>query len=130
MSTTSLSSVSAISLFAEDLAACRQFYTTVFGVEVVYEDATSVAVKFGSLIVNLLDVRSAHELVGEGNVAGSGAGARFQLSIWVPDVNAECARLASLGVSLRGPEDKPWGMRAATFTDPAGNSWEVAQKLG
>ena len=31
---------------------------------------------------------------------------------------------------LTGPVDRPWGMRVATFTDPDGHSWEIAQGLG
>ena len=56
--------------------------------------------------------------------------ARFQLSIWVDDVDAVCAGLEKRGVTLpTGPVDKEWGMRVATFVDPAGHSWEVAQAL-
>ena len=57
MSTTtnqSLSHVSAISLFVEDLQTAKSFYQAVFGVEVVFEDETSVCVKFDQLFVNLL----------------------------------------------------------------------------
>ncbi|MDB4906123.1 MAG: Glyoxalase/bleomycin resistance protein/dioxygenase [Gemmatimonadetes bacterium] len=129
VSASSITHVSAISLFVEDLAASKAFYATVLDAPVAFEDATSVALKLDNLIVNLLQVDSAHELVGEGNVGGRDAGARFQLSIWVPDVDDVCARLATLGVTMTGPHDKPWGMRAATFVDPAGNSWEVAQRL-
>ena len=57
MSTTanqSLSHVSAISLFVEDLQTAKAFYQAIFGVEVVFEDETSVCVKFDQLFVNLL----------------------------------------------------------------------------
>ena len=30
---------------------------------------------------------------------------------------------------LTGPVDREWGMRVATFTDPDGHSWELAQAL-
>jgi hypothetical protein len=32
-------------------------------------------------------------------------------------------------VLLNRPVDRPWGMRTASFTDPAGHIWEVAQDL-
>jgi uncharacterized glyoxalase superfamily protein PhnB len=31
---------------------------------------------------------------------------------------------------LNGPIDRPWGMRTATFADPDGHIWEIAQQLG
>ena len=38
--------------------------------------------------------------------------------------------LASRGVELlNGPIDRAWGMRTASFMDPAGHIWEVAQEL-
>ena len=126
----SLKDVSAISLFVEDLQAAKSFYQEVFAVDVVFEDDTSVCVKFDRLFVNLLLVSAAQEQVEPGVVAGPGAGSRFQLSIWVDDVDAVCADLEKRGVKLlTGPVDRAWGMRAATFTDPAGHSWEVAQEL-
>ena len=126
----SLEYVSAISLFVEDLEGAKSFYRKVFDVDVVFEDATSVCVKFDHLFVNLLLVGAAQELVEPLAVAGRDAGSRFQLSIWVDDVDAVCALLAKRGVELlTGPADREWGMRTATFTDPDGHSWEVAQEL-
>ena len=126
----SLGKVSAISLFVDDLHAAKFFYRDVFGVQVVFEDATSVCVKFGRLFVNLLHVSAAQEQVAPGAVAPRDAGSRFQLSIWVDDVDAACAALKKRGVELlTGPIDREWGMRTATFVDPAGHSWEIAQEL-
>jgi lactoylglutathione lyase len=30
---------------------------------------------------------------------------------------------------LNGPLNRPWGVRTASFTDPGGHIWEVAQEL-
>jgi len=128
--TNPLNHVSAISLFVEDVAAAKAFYIDVFGAPVVYEDAVSAALKFDTLIVNLLHTGSAPEIIAPGVVAPREAGSRFQLSIWVPDVDAVCAHLRQRGVTLlAGPVNRPWGMRTANFVDPAGHSWEVAQQL-
>jgi ribosomal protein S18 acetylase RimI-like enzyme/catechol 2,3-dioxygenase-like lactoylglutathione lyase family enzyme len=122
--------VDAISLFVEDVATAKAFYVAVFAADVVFEDPVSAALRFGHLIVNLLDVRSAHEIVAPGAVAGAGTGSRFQLSVFVDDVDATCAMLRSRGVAiLAGPIDRPWGMRTANFADPSGHSWEIAQRL-
>jgi catechol 2,3-dioxygenase-like lactoylglutathione lyase family enzyme len=129
--TSPLKHLSAISLFVDDLAATKAFYRNVFDTEPVFEDEVSAALKFDNLIVNLLHVGSADEII-EPNAAGArNAGSRFQLSIWVADVDAVCARLREQGVTLlAGPKDRPWGMRTANFVDPAGHSWEVAQRIG
>ena len=133
MSTTareSLSHVSAISLFVEDVQAAKSFYEAVFGVEVVFEDETSACVKFDQLFVNLLANSSAAQQVEPAPVAGPDSGSRFQLSIWVEDVDATSAALEERGVKLlTGPVDREWGMRVATFTDPDGHSWELAQQI-
>ena len=126
-----LKHISAISLFVEDLAAAKAFYLDVFSGPVVYEDANSVAIQFDNLIINLLHIDNAPEIIAPGKVAARDGGSRFQLSIWVPDVDAVCERLSQHSVQLlQGPVDRPWGMRTANFIDPAGHSWEVAQQKG
>ena len=122
--------ISAMSLFVEDLQVAKSYYLEVFGAKVIYEDENSVAIQFANLIINLLHVDNAPEIVEPGSVAAHGSGSRFQLSIWVQDVDAVCRALKARGVTmLAGPKDRPWGMRTANFVDPAGHSWEVAQKI-
>lgn len=129
--TAKLQHISAISLFVEDLAAAREFYRRVFGAPVVYQDDASTALKFDNLVVNLLRSENGTEIVEPGFVAPPDAGSRFQLSVWVDDVDAVCAELGRLGVTLlAGPLNRPWGMRTANFVDPAGHSWEVGQRTG
>jgi catechol 2,3-dioxygenase-like lactoylglutathione lyase family enzyme len=126
----SLSHVSAISLFVENLETAKSFYEAIFGVEVVFEDETSVCVKFDQLFVNLLLSSAARQQVEPAPVAGRDSGSRFQLSIWVDDVDAACAAVEERGVKLlTGPVDREWGMRVATFIDPDRHSWELAQDL-
>lgn len=128
--TSPLRHLSAISLFVENLQATKAFYREVFGVEVIVEDESSVAVGFENVIVNLLRIESARELVEPGLVAERESGSRVQLSIWVEDVDAVCAQLRERGVALlTGPRDRPWGLRTATFVDPAGHSWEIGQRI-
>lgn len=128
--TSSLKHINAISLFVEDLPSAKAFYQQVFSVEVIFEDDSSVAVRFENLIVNLLRVENASEIIEPGVVAKSGSGSRFQLSIWVDDVDTVCVELQKRGVKhLTGPINRPWGMRTANFVDPAGHSWEIGQKI-
>ena len=122
--------ISAISLFVDDLAAAKAFYRSVFAVDTVFEDEVSAALEFDNIIVNLLHVGSAAEIIEPDAPGRRDAGPRFQLSIWIDDVDAACARLRERGVTLlAGPKDRPWGMRTANFVDPAGHSWEIAQKI-
>ncbi len=128
--TSPLAHISAISLFVEDLAAAKAFYRDVFRADIVYEDGASVALRFESIVINLLQVANAATLVAPNQVAPPDSGARCQFSVWVTDVDAQCEELRRRGVSLlTGPRDQPWGMRTATFVDPAGHSWEVAQRI-
>lgn len=117
----------AITVFAEDLGATKRFYETVFGLPLAFEDEVSAVFDFGNIVVNLLDAREGPELIGPALVADPECGARMQLTIPVDDVDAVCARLAEQGVPLlNGPMGRPWGIRTATFRDPAGTLWEVA----
>ena len=57
-------------------------------------------------------------------------GSRFVLAVFVDDVDAACTELAHRGVVLlNGLADRSWGMRTATFSDPPGHIWEIAQDL-
>jgi catechol 2,3-dioxygenase-like lactoylglutathione lyase family enzyme len=127
---TSLKSVGAITLFVEDPERSKSFYQDVFGAPAIHEDEDAAAFRFENTIVNLLRMSAARELIEPGTVAGREAGSSFQLTIWVDDADAVCAELATRGVELlNGPVNRDWGMRTASFTDPDGHIWEVAQKI-
>jgi uncharacterized glyoxalase superfamily protein PhnB len=82
------------------------------------------------MIVNLLKFPAAHQLIEPATVAAPDAGSAFQLTIWVEDADAVCEQLRSRGVELlNGPMNRAWGMRTASFTDPDGHIWEVAQEI-
>ena len=120
--------ISTVTLFVEDLAAAKEFYARVFGLPVVFEDPDSVVFRFGAMLVNLLTTTAAPELIGPGRVASPEAGSRFQFTIDVDDIDAMCAELSARGVKLlNGPIDRPWGVRTASFQDPAGHIWEIAK---
>jgi catechol 2,3-dioxygenase-like lactoylglutathione lyase family enzyme len=126
----SLKSVGAITLFVEDPRRSQSFYEKVFALPVIWEDEDSAAFRFENTIVNLLKMSAARDLIEPGSVASREAGSRFQLTIWVDDADAVIAELAEHGVELlNGPMDREWGVRTASFTDPDGHIWEIAQKL-
>lgn len=118
----------AITLFAEDLAATTQFYRDVFGLSTVFEGDTSAVFKFGNTLINLLTVSQVDELIAPAQMVASNAGSRAVYTLQVDDVDATVAELQRHGVQLlNGPIDRPWGVRTASFKDPAGNIWEIAK---
>jgi catechol 2,3-dioxygenase-like lactoylglutathione lyase family enzyme len=127
----SLKSVGAMTMFVENPKRSKAFYESVFEVSAIYEDDDAVAFQFENTVVNLLQAsRPAEELIAPAKVAGAESGSRFQLTIWVEDVDAVCEELRKRGVELlNGPMDREWGMRTASFTDPDGHIWEVAANL-
>jgi catechol 2,3-dioxygenase-like lactoylglutathione lyase family enzyme len=123
-------SLALINLFVADLATAKSFYESVFEQPVAFEDADSIAFRFGDILVNLLAESAAPEVIAPARVAEPGTGSRFALAMTVADVDAACAELARRGVALlNGPTDRPWGMRTAAFADPDGNIWEIASPV-
>jgi catechol 2,3-dioxygenase-like lactoylglutathione lyase family enzyme len=119
--------ISAITLFVEDRDRAKQFYADVFGLPMVFEDDESVVFNFGNTLINLLTKTAAVSLIEPAAVGSGDAGSRMQFTIDVDDVDAMCAELTSRGVELlNGPMDRPWGIRTASFRDPAGHIWEIA----
>jgi catechol 2,3-dioxygenase-like lactoylglutathione lyase family enzyme len=125
-----LQSIGAITMFIDDRERSKVFYEQVFGAPAVHEDDVSIAFKFDSIVVNLLEVSEAPGLIEPARVATADAGSRFQLTVGVEDTDVVCSQLAALGVELlNGPMNRPWGIRTAAFTDPDGHIWEVAGKI-
>jgi catechol 2,3-dioxygenase-like lactoylglutathione lyase family enzyme len=118
----------AMTLFVPDLDRAKQFYEHVFGLRAQFGDEESAMFRFTNVIVFLHQAEKAQEQVPEVVLeAHKGAG---QFAIIVEDADAVCSELAARGVELlTGPADRPWGMRTATFADPGGHIWEIAQEL-
>ena len=124
-------SITAITLFVDDLAATRAFYLEVFGLPILFEDENSPVFRFDNTMINLLRSSAAVSLIDPATVASPGSGSRLQLTLDVENVDATCAELTARGVELlNGPMDREWGIRTASFRDPGGHIWEIAQPLG
>ena len=81
-----------------------------------------------TLADNGKDVWVDREDIGPAAVGVHGQGAAYQLTVSVENVDATAAELAARGVTLlNGPMDRPWGIRTASFQDPAGHIWEIAK---
>lgn len=58
-----------------------------------------------------------------------GDGPRFEMYVYVPDLDRLVARLRASGVAvLREPEEMPWGERIASVCDPDGNPVALCQE--
>jgi catechol 2,3-dioxygenase-like lactoylglutathione lyase family enzyme len=119
--------IAAITLFVEDLAEAKRFYSDIFQLPVSFGDDNSTVFRFGETLVNLLQSDEAHALVAPATVATPDVGVRFQFTLGVGDVDAMCEELKARGVELlNGPMDRAWGVRTASFRDPGGHIWEIA----
>jgi catechol 2,3-dioxygenase-like lactoylglutathione lyase family enzyme len=120
--------IGAITLYFPDLGEARKFYADAFGLDVQPIDDGAAMLRFGSVFAFLARSSTAAQPLPEVlDQAGKGAG---QFAIIVSDVDAVCAEIAGRGVQpITGPADRDWGMRTATFADPGGHIWEIAQEL-
>ena len=120
--------IAAITLFVEDLDSAKSFYQEVFELPVHHEDEDSAVFEFGATLINLLKATQAPGLIEPALVASRDGGVRFQFTLAVDDVDAMCEELGRRSVELlNGPMNRPWGIRTASFRDPGGHIWEIAQ---
>ena len=120
--------IGAMTLFVPDLGEAKKFYADVFGLEARQLDEGNEMLKFEGIFVFLHQVAAAAQPPPEVlEEARKGAG---EFAVIVDDVDAVCAEIARRGVRpLTGPADRDWGMRTATFADPGGHIWEIAQEI-
>lgn len=118
-------SVSAITLFVEDLARSKEFYERVFEVTPADEEEGTIIFELDNVFLRLLSRTEAEkELLGKVPLAEPGSGAGFELAMRVTDVDVRATELAERGVSLAyGPINRPWGVRHIAFRDPDGQLW-------
>lgn len=107
----------ALRIFVDDLANARGFYRDTLGLPIVWDhEASAFGVDAGvSLII---------ETVAKDAPADDRAmvGRFVGCSLQVDDIDAECARLETAGVSFAGPpKEQYWGGKLAHFKDPSGN---------
>ncbi len=84
-------------------------------------------------------VENAEMAVGEGELWLDGGGPRYfdehgrrasqWIGVWVDDPDAMYERVKTGGVEADPPEDKPYGVRMLTVTDPEGYSWGFMRRL-
>jgi catechol 2,3-dioxygenase-like lactoylglutathione lyase family enzyme len=120
--------ICAMTLYFPDLGEAQKFYADAFGLDVQALDDATAMVRFEGTYVFLHQAKAGARALPEVlEEAGKGAG---QFAIIVEDVDAVCAEITGRGIPLlTGPADRDWGMRTATFADPGGHIWEIAQEI-
>jgi catechol 2,3-dioxygenase-like lactoylglutathione lyase family enzyme len=117
----------AITLLTYDLAGSERFYGEFLGLNKVWGDEVSAIYKVGGTMINVLSDALSAELLEPAKLAAVGAGEKAVYTLRCPDVDATCTELEAAGVTIvNGPVDRPWGVRTASFQDPSGNIWELA----
>ena len=119
--------IGAMTLYVPDVDEARKFYADAFGLDAQQLDEDTAMVRFEGVFVFLNRGPATQPGPKILEQAAKGVG---QFAIIVDDVDAVCAEIAGRGVRpLTGPGDRDWGMRTATFADPGGHIWEIAQEL-
>lgn len=116
-------------IYSTDVARAANFWETL-GFERHYQlpaegEPGYVGLRSGSAELAVTDARWAAERYG----LTIGSGPRFEMYVYVPNLDSVVARLRHFGVSvLREPEDMPWGERIASVSDPDGNPVALCQE--
>ena len=85
-----------------------------------------VNLRLGDAELGLVHERSLADLLGRTR----GDGPRFEVFVYVPDVDEAVERLRASVTVLREAEDMPWGERLAYVADPDGNPVALAATSG
>jgi lactoylglutathione lyase len=126
-----LKRIDAVVLFVEDLERAKAFYRDKVGLKLKSEDQGFAEFSLDNTTVALLDIPTAQSMVIKDSIAATRpSGARFQVAVYVDNVNAIYEEFKKRGVKfIKAPTDQPWGQRTANFEDPDGNLWEISQWL-
>ncbi len=119
-------------LVVDAAAKAIEFYTKVFGATELYR-LSGAGGKVGHCELKIGDshvmVADEHPEVGARGPKALG-GSPVSLLLYVPDVDATVALAVASGAKLdRAVEDKFWGDRAGTLTDPFGHTWTLATHI-
>jgi catechol 2,3-dioxygenase-like lactoylglutathione lyase family enzyme len=111
--------INCLSAYVTDFERSKRFYSETLGWELTTDAPGIAGFAFGeSYFVIHSDDR--------GNPDHRCAGGMHAV-VQVEDVDAEHARLKSLGAAVTDLRDQSWGQRTFTFTDPDGYMWVYSQ---
>jgi len=114
-------SIAVVSIPVSDPSAALTFYTQTMGFDLLRDEAMGPTMRWIQLQPKTGGSSVALVTWFEKMPPGSMQG----LLLHVPDIDAEHARLAGLGVAVSAIDEQPWG-RFTMMNDPDGNGWVVA----
>lgn len=115
-------------IYAQNVAESVEFYTRRLGFEEIYRlpeegEPGYVGLCLGESRLGIVAASYPADMIG----VRAGTEPRFELFVYVPDVDALVGTLREAGATvLRPPEDMPWGERLAYVADPEGNPIALA----
>lgn len=115
-------------VYVRDVPQALRFYEGLLGFAPQYRhppdgDAVFVSLRRDEAELGLVHESSPRHFLG----IELGDGPRFELFVYVDDVDATAAAAREAGFDVaREPEDQPWGERVAFLRDPDGNPVTVA----
>jgi len=118
----SIKGLNCLSAYVTNLERSKRFYAEILKWELKTEVPGIAGLSFGTsyLVIHSDDRGNPEHRCG----GGMHALVDFQ------GVDAEHARLKSLGVPVTDLKNQPWGQRTFTFTDPDGYMWVYGQPMG
>jgi PhnB protein len=111
-------------LFYDDVVPMLEWYSRVFGWQELqrWEEDGKVA--------NAEMAIGDTELWLDGGVGRSRMPESPWVGVWVDDPDAMYEQVRAAGVAADPPEDKPYGVRMLTVTDPVGYQWGFMRRIG
>jgi uncharacterized glyoxalase superfamily protein PhnB len=115
-------------LFYQDAGAMLDWYARVFGwVELARWPGPDGRVRNAEMRVG--DTELWLDGGGPSRQDRDGRRAEQWVGVWVDDVDAVYERVRAAGVAAQPPEDKRFGVRMLTVTDPEGYRWGFMRRL-
>ena len=116
-------------MYTRDVQASAAFYEELLGFARQYQfppdsdEPGYVGLRRDDSELGIVHESSPRELIGQ----AMGEGPRFELFVYVDDVDQTVGKMRDAGVTvLRAPENMPWGERVAFVADPDGNPVTLA----
>ena len=115
-------------IYTRDVERAVDFYAGLLGFEEQYRfpahgEAGYVGLRRDQADLGIVHESSPQQMIG----ATMGDGPRFELFVYVDDVDASIESMRTAGVTvLRDADDMPWGERVAFVSDPDGNPVTLA----
>ncbi len=115
-------------IYTRDVRGAVNFYEGLLGFQKQYQFPPDGEPGYVGLRRDEADLGIVHESSPQQMIGKSmGDGPRFELFVYVDDVDASIESMRGAGVPvLREPEDMPWGERVAFVSDPDGNPVTLA----